>query len=60
MIRRPCKDGFRDRRLSDWCRDCGHAIVVHRAGRRCSVCEVIADLRAGIIDARRESRTVKP
>lgn len=53
MIRRPCNDGFRDRRLSDWCRDCGHAIAVHRAGRRCSVCEVIADLRAGVIEARR-------
>jgi hypothetical protein len=41
----PCDDQFAGRMMFDWCRDCGHALSVHRQDHVCSVCDAIAVLR---------------
>ena len=41
----PCNDSFDGRLLQDWCRDCRHALAVHRWDRVCSVCDAVAEIR---------------
>lgn len=42
----PCTGEFVGKKMTDWCRDCEHALAVHRQDQVCSICDAIAQLRA--------------
>lgn len=45
----PCNDSFGGRLLQDYCKDCDHALAVHRSDRVCSVCDAVAHMKVDII-----------
>jgi hypothetical protein len=44
----PCDDQFGGRIITDFCRDCHHALGVHRQDHVCSVCEAVAGINIAI------------
>jgi hypothetical protein len=55
----PCDDSFPGRLLMDFCRDCNHAIAVHRQDHVCSVCEAVATVRVDLAQLYRDVRQLK-
>lgn len=55
----PCDEQFVGRILQDFCRDCGHAVAVHRWDHVCSVCEAVASLRVTSDELYQEVRALK-
>lgn len=55
----PCDDSFGGRLLQDFCRDCLHAIGVHRQDHVCSVCDALAIVNTVLTEIYQEIQELK-